>query len=208
VGLAYNYMRTNGAKLMSEASYPYTGRQGATCRYAAAQGVAGIRSYASVTAGSESSLLAQAAVGPVAVAIDSSKRSYIYYSGGYYYEPTCSTSYLDHAVLVVGWGTDATHGDYWLVKNQWGACTSSLRCLDGDDGDDALVANVEGECVQRGARTATSRWRATRATTAVSPRWPCGPAWRPPAPPRPTPACACKRDQALADYGGLAPAPL
>ncbi len=74
VGLTYTWMMRNNAKLMTEANYPYTAVQ-AACRYTSASpAVVGVKNYASVKAGSESDLLANAAVGPVTVAIDSSKR--------------------------------------------------------------------------------------------------------------------------------------
>ena len=41
-----------------------------------------------------------------------------YIIAGVYDEPDCSTRALDHAVLVVGYGTDSDV-DYWLVKNRY-----------------------------------------------------------------------------------------
>ena len=98
----------------SESYYPYTARDG-TCR-ASGYNVASLNGWVDIPSGDESSMMdAVGSWGPVAVAIDASKSSFQFYSSGVYYEPSCSTRYLDHGVLAVGYGDG-----YWLVKNSWG----------------------------------------------------------------------------------------
>ena len=39
---------------------------------------------------------------------------------GVYNEPACSVAGAKYPALIVGYGTDSTGGDYWIVKNSWG----------------------------------------------------------------------------------------
>jgi len=50
------------------------------------------------------------------------------YSGGIYTDANtscngspCSYTATNHAIALVGWGYDATHGDYWILRNSWGS---------------------------------------------------------------------------------------
>jgi len=58
------------------------------------------------------------AIGPLSVSIEADQFCFQMYSSGVFTNTKCGTT-LDHAVLVVGWGTDATDGDYWIMKNSW-----------------------------------------------------------------------------------------
>ncbi len=63
---------------------------------------------------------AVATVGPISVLIDT-EASFYSYASGVYYEVNCRKEWPNHAVLLVGYGTDEETGeDYWLVKNSWG----------------------------------------------------------------------------------------
>jgi hypothetical protein len=99
--------------------YPYKAID-QTCKYDATSAVLVVASYIWVNQADEDDLAAKAAqYGPVSVAIDASNWSFQLYSGGVYDEPDCSTSSLDHAVVVVGYGTTDDGIDYWIVRNSW-----------------------------------------------------------------------------------------
>jgi len=114
---AMQYIINNGG-IDTESSYPYTAEDG-TCQYNAANSAATLSSYVNVASGSESDLKQKASAGPVSVAIDASLKSFQLYKSGIYYEAKCSSTALDHGVLVVGWGK-SSQGEYWIVKNSWG----------------------------------------------------------------------------------------
>ena len=56
---------------------------------------------------------------PVAVGVEADSDFKQYMSGVYTGSSSCGQN-LNHAVTVVGYGTDGGGQDYWLVKNQWG----------------------------------------------------------------------------------------
>jgi C1A family cysteine protease len=60
-------------------------------------------------------------VGPVAAVISATSNFQLYKSG-IFYDTTCNSncSSVNHAVIIVGYGTDeATNLDYWIVRNSW-----------------------------------------------------------------------------------------
>ena len=56
---------------------------------------------------------------PIAIGINASRTSFQTYQSGVYYEPVCSGEKLDHAMLVVGYGS-MNGEDYWICQNSWG----------------------------------------------------------------------------------------
>jgi len=116
---AFNYIRDIGG-IATESSYPYTARQG-SCRYDGSMKAASLSSWTDVSYGSEQALAsALSQVGPISVAIDASQRGFQQYHQGVYYDPYCSSSQLNHAVLAVGYGGEWGGDSYWIVKNSWG----------------------------------------------------------------------------------------
>ncbi|KAG5877276.1 hypothetical protein JTB14_038312 [Gonioctena quinquepunctata] len=116
---AFRYIKDNGG-IDTEATYPYKADD-EKCHYSSKNKGATDRGFVDIESGNELDLKsAVATIGPVSVAIDASHQSFQLYSEGVYSDPQCSSTELDHGVLVVGYGTDAKGQDYWIVKNSWG----------------------------------------------------------------------------------------
>ncbi|CAH1173502.1 unnamed protein product [Phaedon cochleariae] len=105
--------------MMLENSYPYMAKD-QSCQYNESQVAVKSSSYKSVKSGDENELKkAVALVGPISVCIDATHNFQLYKSG-IFDDETCREKGINHAVLVVGYGS-LNGKDYWIVKNSWGA---------------------------------------------------------------------------------------
>lgn len=115
---AFNYTIKAGG-LETEYDYPYVPMD-ESCTFNKSKIEVSIKGYNDVKGGENGLKHAVASVGPVSVAIDASNYDFQLYKEGVYYNPQCSQTMLDHAVLAVGYGTTSNGTDYWIVKNSWG----------------------------------------------------------------------------------------
>lgn len=116
---AWDYIRDVGGS-DSEHGYPYEAKE-RDCRFKKESVRAQVKSHVQLRSEDEKALKqAVATVGPISVAI-AVQGSLRRYKSGVYYERSCLKEFwqLNHAVLVVGYGTEDGK-DYWLVKNSWG----------------------------------------------------------------------------------------
>ena len=120
----------------NETAYPYKYCMG-TCKSNIARTIK-ITGYIDVPA-TEASLQNAVAGRPVSVSIDASLESFQLYKFGSYCPSGCSTTNLDHAVLVVGMTNNYSAGGDYIVKNSWGISW-------GDEGYIYMCANQNNHC--------------------------------------------------------------
>ena len=113
---------TENHALTTESVYPYKGTDG-TCN-TSVTGTVKCTKPVSITAFSESALMASIETSPTSVAIGANAISLQHYSGGIY-DPTGIENpcipMLDHGVLAVGYGANDKGQNYYIVKNSWGS---------------------------------------------------------------------------------------
>lgn len=129
VNLALEYLMDVG--YLSQWSYPYTQYWNSKtnaeydCQYDKLIGyetsiiTAYVEGYVKVQNNSYDAMIEAIAQGPVAISVDAS--TWHSYGGGIYDGCDKDSITLNHAVQLVGYGTDEDTGlDYWLVRNSWG----------------------------------------------------------------------------------------
>jgi C1A family cysteine protease len=137
---------------MTESDYPYKGRK-TNCAYNKNKATnAIVVSQGAPTSNNMQSMMKAVTVQPVSVGVDASGFRFQAYKSGVFSQ-NCGTD-LDHATLVVGYGTDKSSGmDYWIMKNSWGTSWG----MDGGYMRLVKKGNGAGQCgIQNDATFATT----------------------------------------------------
>jgi len=113
--LLFDYAKTAGAVL--EADYPYQAADHA-CRISGKKIAVKVGGYVDVANNDYNALLDAVNGQPVTVGVAASE--WFAYDSGIFSFDSCGAD-VNHAVLLVGYGTDSSRGDYWKVQNSWGA---------------------------------------------------------------------------------------
>jgi len=121
--LAFEAMK-NQTGIAAESTYPYQsgGGQNFPCRFDKQKTpvAATVTGYVGLPSNQYTPLMnAVANQGPISITVDASAWSL--YGSGVFDGCNQGSPDLDHAVLLVGYGTDAQKGDYWLIRNSWDA---------------------------------------------------------------------------------------
>ena len=135
---AFDLVKEKG--INTEEDYPYESGDGSRhlCRFEDSNRVLSISDYIEYPRDEEGLTNNLATEGPISVGIDAGQSSFRFYHSGIYYDENCKKYILNHAVLAVGYGSEAD-GDYFMVKNSWGTSW-------GDHGYVKMARNRNNAC--------------------------------------------------------------
>ncbi|CAD6223787.1 unnamed protein product [Miscanthus lutarioriparius] len=120
---AYAYLMKSGG-LMEQRAYPYTGVPG-PCSFDPAQAAVRVANFTAVPTGDEAQIRAALVRrGPLAVGLNAAfMQTYV---GGVSCPLLCPRAWVNHGVLLVGYGARGFaalrlgYRPYWIIKNSWG----------------------------------------------------------------------------------------
>eukprot|EP01114_Cavostelium_apophysatum_P023907 TRINITY_DN916_c0_g1_i1.p1 TRINITY_DN916_c0_g1~~TRINITY_DN916_c0_g1_i1.p1 ORF type:complete len:371 (-),score=74.53 TRINITY_DN916_c0_g1_i1:38-1150(-) len=119
VELAYARINAMGG-LASEWTYPYLSYTGKafTCRFNETVPAVKVAGFTDLPSNQYLPVMTHVAkVGPLAVSVDAS--AWGAYESGVFNGCNQTNPDLDHAVQLVGYGSDSQLGNYWIVRNSW-----------------------------------------------------------------------------------------
>ena len=138
---AFSYIFINGVTF--EEKYPMLQLRRMRCKRLASEGpvVTAIQDYKLLQPDNEENLrIAVALIGPISVSIKVT-HDFFFYRSGIFYDVYCANRYLglNHAVFLVGYGTDPVGGHFWFIQNNWGAFW-------GENGFAKIARNTRNIC--------------------------------------------------------------
>lgn len=182
---AFAWVVSNGG-IDTESDYPYTGFDGACDTSKEEKKVVTIDGYEDVDE-SDSALLCATVDQPISAGMDGSAIDFQLYTGGIY-DGSCSSdpNDIDHAVLIVGYGSE-DGVKYWIVKNSWGTSwgIDGYFYLERDD------TKEYGACAINAMASYPTKSSSTSSpppSPSPSPGMPPPPPPPPPSPPPPSPS--------------------
>ncbi|VDN09054.1 unnamed protein product [Dibothriocephalus latus] len=114
---ALAYAQSSG--LMSDAEYPYRSRV-TQCNYDPAKVILRTNGFEKLSNLKEPALTCiLKEKGPIAIGLDASARGLQHYDTGLFNDLDCNGEYLNHAVVLVGYGVDQNGRKYWIAQNSW-----------------------------------------------------------------------------------------
>lgn len=105
-----------------EDEYKYEANDSLGCRSKmCTKSMGKVTGYKTVPKSNEAALRAAVALrGPIAVVVRADEPSFRFFENGVF-ETACSNDFLNHAVLLTGYGVNEEGKAFWTIKNSWGA---------------------------------------------------------------------------------------
>jgi C1A family cysteine protease len=137
---AFAFIKREGG-LESDATYPYTGRDG-TCRFKQSKVDVQVTGFSDVSQNEDEIMRVLYENGPLSIAVNANP--FQFYTPGTILRPTtrsCNPRGIDHGVTLVGYGVE-DGVKFWKIKNSWGASWGEAGYIRMERGTGACGMNT------------------------------------------------------------------
>ncbi|XP_017494523.1 PREDICTED: thiol protease SEN102-like [Rhagoletis zephyria] len=121
IGPAFQYLISHG--VVEEKYYPYVDNDKGSCKASSLFFLPSykITGYEGLPTNTNDTAIMDAIFtkGPVLAYIYSNNKVFKNYSGGIIRNLFPNSTFFDHAIVIVGWGTSSDGVDYWILRNSW-----------------------------------------------------------------------------------------